>query len=438
MNILTNLLFVFILINVIVFLIRNSKNPNKNNRVLSEYDFVKNTEKQYDVEEKKQTNSSQSSEVQSQEITEQQPITFLSSLMDIIDQIFKPKLKTENIEYWKLLDSKSYYADAKKNNRTADFYFGRDKYLFNDRDCGGHSTLITFSCIEAYARINGNKKMLDEFKQDLEALLSTDLNCNELDMLIHYIFLYQFHFYKEAYKEFSIEWRVEERIRTLLKKQLKNFEGKYPISNNQKYLSDGFFYTNLIHNINRIKNDFGIDLMDEKGINDIDYITLGRLKFEKKLKENRYLEAREKNEVKEYLLGEGKYKLTNGNTNEHVRYLTFNQLKFYGKIHGNETLFDNIENDILSIIKQDIIIAEFFAMMNYVSDILFFKREINYSLKLKDELVSVIKEKLHYFDNQYKIDSETNINSPETNISYFEKINSLAIRIYKNYSIQLK
>lgn len=264
MNILTTLLFVFILINAIVFLVMRSKNPNRNRRVLKEYDFVRNTEKHYNMEETKQPDSSFLSDNYLDTNIVQKAVVVPSKLNAFINKIFEPKLKTDNIHYWEVLDLQSHYIDAKKNNRIADFYFGRDKYLFNDRDCGGHSTIITFSCIEAYASINGNKKMLEGFKNDLETLLKTDLDCNELSMIVHYIFLYQSHFYREEYKKFTIEWRVEEKIKILLKKQLQKMEGKYIVDINQKFLSDGFLYTNLIGIINRIKNDFGIDLLDEK------------------------------------------------------------------------------------------------------------------------------------------------------------------------------
>ena len=60
----------------------------------------------------------------------------------------------------------------------------------------------------------------------------------------------------------------------LLKQHLKRFDEAFSNSIKAEYLSEEYFYENLRKQFEIIKNRTGIDLLDETGNNDIEYIDL--------------------------------------------------------------------------------------------------------------------------------------------------------------------
>lgn len=349
-----------------------------------------------------------------------------------------PLGKSEYDKFWDTVYVS--YEEALSNNKIVDFYLGRDKYFHRDSDTGFHNTSTSFFGLEAYSKKYGNEKMLILFKSDIENILNHNLTTDEFSSTINYIWIYLVNYYEDEKTCFNIEWRVEKTIRVLIKNQIEKFHKMYPVDSKYKELSDGYNFDQTLKSINIIKNRTGIDLLDESGNNDIDYQRLLKTKFDKELKENRYLEARQKNEVKKYLFGEGNYKLTSQDSENHNIYMTYMQLKFFGKTYGYELLFNNIENDLLSLVKEDIAIDEFHIVTNYIYYILNFKREIKYELDLNEELIKLTKEKNKYFQERYK-DYSTIKNTKklaDNYGNYLEKINSLDERINSNFKIDLK
>lgn len=201
------------------------------------------------------------------------------TLRKVISQIFgmtKPEILQEKSEYeifWNKVDGS--YEVAKNKKQIIDFYLGRNSYFHRNSDFGTHDTTVSFYSLKAYSKKYGNEQMLKSLKSDITNILGNDLTVLEFVMMLNYIWMYLVNFYENnSRKEFEIEWRVEKEIRILLKHHIEKFDNEFSNLLEVEYLSEEYFYVNLKKKLEIIKNRTGIDILEETGNNDIDYIDL--------------------------------------------------------------------------------------------------------------------------------------------------------------------
>lgn len=149
---------------------------------------------------------------------------------------------------------KNEYQKAISKGEAVDFLLGRDIYLHQNDDAprGRHTPYKTFYNILAYAKQNGEKKMMKQFETDIQTVLRTELTALEFLYVVTYIFLY--YRYTNDEPDLNLPWNMNDQTKILFTERWEIVQAEYA--------SDVFNLDQIIQNIKNIKERYGVSLLE--------------------------------------------------------------------------------------------------------------------------------------------------------------------------------
>lgn len=192
----------------------------------------------------------------------------------VVGNFFRRKMeipRPELLKRFKRPASESYignlYERAIERNETIDFLLGKGIYYMPvdlHEWCGQHAPSNSFRHMEEYARIYSDERMLKCLEEDIrQILMRENLSTEYFNFTLNYIWLYYSAFYLD--KILTVKWEISTTIKERITCHLNNFIHLYGIEGGAFDCNtprNEFFTKAAMDNISRIKQKFGVDLLN--------------------------------------------------------------------------------------------------------------------------------------------------------------------------------